>query len=191
MRIEHRCRWVRHRLPLLAGGELGMEERRKVERHLIGCADCQGRRDASADALAALRSVAAAGSPGRPDAPTLWPALARQIRESHHRPTWRDRLAFRAGPSLGVAFGVGGLAVVALALGRPAPAPRSVATTGASRDIPAGLPTPTTRALPDGPARPGLLDSPNFDPPSGVRFDYVLDRGTPLEPGDRDPRRSY
>jgi len=89
MRVDHRCRWVRHRLPLLAGGELAVEERRKVERHLIGCPGCRDRCDASTGALAALRSFAEE-SPADAGAPSLWPALALQIRnrEALRRLAW-------------------------------------------------------------------------------------------------------
>ena len=89
--ISRTCRWVRPRLPLLVGGELAGVERRKVERHLIGCSVCRGRRDASAQTLSVLRGVAAldpvfVGPEVESGRPSVWPALARQIRESRHRP---------------------------------------------------------------------------------------------------------
>lgn len=75
------CVRVRSRLPLLAGGELVGPERRLAERHLLGCDRCRRR-------LADLRSsqgvlrAAAGRDPVEPEAPSLWPVLARQIRES-------------------------------------------------------------------------------------------------------------
>src|SRR4051812_48799928 len=78
----HRCRWVRDRLPLLAGGELTGPDRRAVERHLITCPGCRDHERSLSGALAALRGAAAA-TPS-PEAPSLWPALQRQIREERH-----------------------------------------------------------------------------------------------------------
>ncbi len=211
MGIDARCRWVRHRLPLLAGGELGMEERRRVERHLIGCLDCRGRRDASEGSLAVLRAFANQ-PPARAEAPSLWPALDRQIRQSRHlpaRPSWRDRLGFRVGPAmgLGLSLGLGGLAVATLAptpAARPIPTsnltPRSstvatVANPPTARTKPHAAPRPL-RALPETPDRPTDLlitqgDRDAFEPPTTIRFEYVLDRGTPVGSGGGDPQRSY
>jgi anti-sigma factor RsiW len=78
------CRWVRDRLPLFEGGELTGTERRKVERHLIGCPDCRRCGASLAEALGALHAAAACASVSA-DAPTLWPALQRQIREARHQ----------------------------------------------------------------------------------------------------------
>ena len=75
------CKWVRDRLPLLAGDELVGAERRRVERHLIGCPRCRAHRVALGHALEVLHA-AAAESPTGAGVPSLWPALARQIRES-------------------------------------------------------------------------------------------------------------
>src|SRR4051812_18082382 len=76
-----RCKWIRERLPLLTGDELVGLDRRRVERHLIGCPECRQHRVALANALEILHT-ASAYSPVSPEAPSLWPALARQIRES-------------------------------------------------------------------------------------------------------------
>ena len=85
------CRWVCRRLSLLAGGDLDGLERRRVERHLIGCPTCQDHRAVAAESLAVLREVAALGPMGAGIAdpgvsPSIWPALARQIREAKHQP---------------------------------------------------------------------------------------------------------
>ena len=87
------CRWVCRRLPLLAGGELAGLDRRRVERHLIGCSGCRSRHAASTQSLSLLREVAALSPSGvnaaramTRDTPSVWPALARRIREAKHRP---------------------------------------------------------------------------------------------------------
>ena len=90
-----RCAWVRARLPLQAGDELVDLDRRLVERHLIGCADCRDRLEALRGTLGVLQAAAERSSAAA-ETPSLWPALARQIRESN-RPatpaqTW-DRVA--------------------------------------------------------------------------------------------------
>jgi anti-sigma factor RsiW len=93
---QHRCRWVRGRLPLLDGGELTGTDRRKVESHLLICSDCRSDRESLAGALGVLRSASEPVVDGA-SAPTLWPALQRQIRESRHEPR-----AARSGYSLGL-----------------------------------------------------------------------------------------
>ena len=89
---RHRCRWVCDRLPLLDGGELIGSDRRKVESHLIVCPSCRERRAGLAGALNALRAAAVespwfSNSGDGSDAPSLWPAVQRQIRESRHQPS--------------------------------------------------------------------------------------------------------
>src|SRR5262249_43991827 len=94
-----RCRWVRDRLPLRAGGELRGPDRRRVERHLITCPGCRDHERSLSRALAALHAAAAGAPPAADPAgsPSLWPALQRQIREAKHAP--------RPSPlSLGLAF---------------------------------------------------------------------------------------
>lgn len=76
-----RCAWVQSRLPLMAGDELFGLDRRRVERHLIGCAHCQGRLVALQETLDVLQFAAAQPLLGR-EMPPLWPAVARQIRET-------------------------------------------------------------------------------------------------------------
>jgi len=89
------CRWARHRLPLIAGGELAGHDRRKAERHLIGCPDCRKHLDSLHGALGALHSLASAPSSSA-EALSLWPALARQIRETR-----------RPAPSFWASLGLG------------------------------------------------------------------------------------
>jgi anti-sigma factor RsiW len=108
------CRWARPRLALLVGDELRGTERRKVERHLIGCDDCQVRLHSLRVAIESLRNVAAySHEPATSSKPaSLWPALARQIRESkHHEPA---TFAFRPiWMGLGLAASLLGLAGLA------------------------------------------------------------------------------
>ncbi len=200
MGIDRKCRWARRRLPLLAGGDLLVDERRKVERHLIGCPDCRDRRDASEGALSALRAIASEPT-ARPDAPPLWPELARQIRQSRHvppRPAWwpLPRLAPGPWPAAGLALGLGALMAASLSFGRAgsspiAPTPvavRSVAVVPPAPD-PEPDPPPAHRgALPGGLAQAVVKP---IEPPSAFRFDYDLELGTPMDPGSRDPQRSY
>lgn len=114
------CRRVAGWLPLLAGAELHGEERRRAQRHLIGCPSCRATLAAHERALAALQSLAQHDpAPSRPTvlsltgaapeavptaidsvpapAGSLWPALARQIEESR-RPggsPWAERPGHR------------------------------------------------------------------------------------------------
>jgi hypothetical protein len=205
MRVDRQCRWVRHRLPLLAGGELGIEERRRVERHLIGCPGCRDHRDASSDALSALRSFAEE-SPAGTDAPSLWPALALQIRQSRHvaaRPPWWDIPLSRPWFAFSVVVGVG--VVMASAFRRPpvheeagqaAPAP------GIAKKAPVDKPPllvlpQRKKALPEdlaGAPRPGALPQGGDGSAvsySGLQFNYDLDHMTPMNLSNRDPQRSY
>jgi hypothetical protein len=116
-----RCGWVLDRLPLLDGGELTGADRRKVERHLIGCPGCRGRREALRETLGLLHAAAAV-APASPGGASLWPALDRQIREERHAPRpsaaslalsldglgpWLDTLAAALRPRLRPALALG------------------------------------------------------------------------------------
>lgn len=118
------CKSTRPRLPLLAGGELLGNERREVERHVIGCSTCRRHLESLRQSLHVLH-VAAESAPVGPDAPSLWPALSRQIRESR-RPvavSWISRFAW---PAVGMAATLA-LAVGTLLVSQPV-APRRPAT---------------------------------------------------------------
>ena len=164
---DRTCRWVSRRLSLLVGAELIGADRRRVERHLIGCDLCRERRDAAARSLALLHLAREPHPPdGSPaDAPSLWPALARQIRESRRtagtQPAWSRpfnenwaRLALAAS----VLIAGGG---VGLGLGwRRTPHP--VAVVQAVKFWAADPPV--------APARPGSALPPEADPLDSFRF---------------------
>jgi hypothetical protein len=217
MNSDHLCRWVRPRLPLLAGGELGVDDRRTVERHLIGCSGCRDRKAASTRALTALRSFAQEAP--APAGPSIWPSLAAEIRRSRHatpRPAWRDAVlnwlraplapAIPFRPSLGLAF----VAAAGLLLAYPGARGRDRDRTRAQSPIvvveppvdriaaPAPAPSMASRskasktsgALPDGP-NPSASDLKPIEPPPPLRLGYDLDHGSPTVPGNADLQRSY
>jgi anti-sigma factor RsiW len=105
--MNNRCRWVRHRLALLAGDpdgrDLAWDDRRAVERHLVGCDSCRSERTALESTVGLLHAVSSA-LPCDPEAPSIWPALSRQIQGTRHpRPSpW---FGLGAGPILGMAAG--------------------------------------------------------------------------------------
>jgi anti-sigma factor RsiW len=186
------CKWVRDRLPLLAGGELLGLDRRRVERHLIGCPSCRLTREAHGQALDVLHA-AAAQAPSRPDAPSLWPALARQIRESR-RPAPVSSLSwprFVLWPAFGLGFGLLMSFAVAVVTGQPSSrAPRVVLP----KSRPAIVRTPVRTVAP--PPAPVMLTLPSVPViPEGEtslaeaaapRFDFDLDHGSPMPPEVRD-----
>jgi anti-sigma factor RsiW len=191
------CKWVRDRLPLLAGDELFGTERRRVERHLICCTTCRAHRDALGHALDALHA-ASAESPTRLDAPTLWPALARQIRESRQPAPARSWISALTWPRLGLAVGL------LVALGLSAATRYQMASANArirqaatplphppiaARLAPAPTVAPVVRPSPERVAQPESVAESS--PPA--RYDYMLDHGTPMGPDSADSktRSSY
>ncbi len=64
-------------------GDLSVEDRRSIDRHLGTCPACRAHRSALTRALEVLG--AAAATPPRADAPSLWPALERRIASHHAR----------------------------------------------------------------------------------------------------------
>jgi hypothetical protein len=189
---DPRCKWVRDRLPLLAGDELFGAERRRVERHLIGCPQCRAHRAALANALGVLHA-ASGESPARADAPSLWPGLARQIRESR-RPASAPAWPFgRNWPRLALA------AVLLVALGVTDLARRQEAGARARMaEAMRPLPAPVVRHVPP-PSAPAPVAErvaqaePAAEPPTPARYDYVLEHGTPMGPdaADSKTRPSY
>ena len=154
------CRWVARRLPLLAGDDLIGADRRKVERHLIGCAACRGRHDASMRSVALLQeigSIALGAESG--DSPSLWPALARQIREAKHEPArpivapWRPRFAV-----LTLGSGLAAALIFGLAWHRPALVPPVNRVDGLADQVAAERP-----AVSQAPVEPATPAKRSFD----------------------------
>jgi hypothetical protein len=208
MMANLRCHWVRDRLPLLVGEDLRGMDRRRVERHLIGCPQCRQHQAALGQSLEILRTAAGA-FPAQSDTPSLWPALARQIRESR-RPSPKPALAFPSllpltswlrlnpWPGFGLGLGLALLAAVTVAVSpgiRPRKAPAKVQVAGIARPIaPAPELTRTVQTpLPMPDFRHEL--APASEPaPVETRYDFDLDVGRPMpiDRGEaRDTRLTY
>jgi len=189
-----RCRWVRDRLPLLASDDLRGFDRRRVERHLIGCPHCREHQIGLGQALETLRTVAAA-SPTRPDAPSLWPALARQIRESRHAtpaPYFTFPSAFawprvRFAPALVLGLGLLATIGVSLEVRNQNAAAKAHIVANARPIVAASQPqTPEPEDLRRDSPKP--VEPPVVENPPPPRLDYDLDTGRPMPPDVRDPR---
>src|SRR4051812_33308011 len=200
-----RCKWVRDRLPLLVGDELRGLDRRRVERHLIGCPQCRLHQASLGEAVGVLRAVAATAATGSSsDAPSLWPALARQIRESRRpvpTPTFAGPLAWllgwpRANPW--PVFGLGLALVATIGVGfevlqeSTAAQERLVAN---ARPIPPALapPRPQIVAVPSprpapGPEVTAPAETPVVEGTSPTHLDYDLEHGLPMPTDTREPR---
>ncbi len=209
---KYRCRWVRDRLPLLAGGELMGTDRRQVERHLISCTGCRQHERSLVDALGALHA-AAVQSPVKAEAPTLWPALARQIRESRRpvvptfsRPgTWLGALLVspaRLRPAFMLVAVLGSLGLTAS--GVHLWTRWQIAAAQAEIDV-AGLPNfddeeefvyvpppvVVVVPVPEPSPAPKLTVAGVTVDRSSARVDYDLDHGSPMGPDAVDVKASY
>jgi hypothetical protein len=73
------------------------------------------------------------------------------------------------------------------------PAPAVATPTPMVGEPEARMPAPSSsprKALPDGELTQGPIKP--IEPPSSVlRFDYDLDHGTPMTPGNQDPQRTF
>jgi anti-sigma factor RsiW len=202
-----RCHWVRDRLPLLVGDDLRGLDRRRVERHLIGCPQCRQQHASFDQALETLRRVAATPPAPRSDAPSLWPALARQIRESR-RPSPSPGFTFsfpsalilpwlrvNLAPAVGLCLTLIVVTGVSLAvrqrntvaqsqiLANRHPIARAFAPPRSIPPAPAPAPRPR-RELPD-PVEAPVVESSGAGSPA-PRLDYDLENGRPMP--DREPR---
>jgi len=196
-----RCKWVRDRLPLLASDDLRGLDRRRVERHLIGCPHCREHQIGLGQALETLRTVAAA-SPTRAEAPSLWPALARQIRESRHSvpaPLFPFAWAFawprvRFGAALGLGLGLLATIGVSLSVRNEIAAAKMHIDANEQPLAEAFRPQPPeSQDTKPGRDFPRPLDLPvaeNPPPPPRLDREYDLDHGRPMPPDVRDPRDS-
>ena len=199
--IDRHCRWVRRRLPLLSGGELAVDEQRRVERHLIGCRVCQAERDGVAHSHDVLQAFRLASRPVESEPASLWPALATQIRRSRHvqpAPNWWESLVPRGWAVAGLALGLIGLVASTWSLAPRRLSPRPSAAVAPLRNFSntVAAETPAHGALPpDLPLQ--ARESANqgvragYDPTQPLQFSYDLDHGTPMGPGNRDPQKSY
>lgn len=182
------CRWVSRRLPLLAGGELAGIDRRRVERHLIACPACRDELAGASRSVALLQGFGAATCRAGEDSPSLWPDLARQIRESRHgvrpRAPWAWSTLPAAGrPGLRVALGLAAAAGFALAVGVLAPsgAPRSDRA-----DRPVVRVDPPTEAVGIGVTSPAVVAG-HLDPPIPSASSRSGDLPLPLVQANRLP----
>jgi predicted anti-sigma-YlaC factor YlaD len=190
-----KCQWVRDRLPLLVGEELMGLDRRRVERHLIGCPDCVQHQHGLADAVAVLHA-ARVESPARTDARSLWPDLARQIRESRRPTAWIWSFSWPAlslRPALGVSLAIGLVAAAGVFV-----AARSQLADASARILTNTQPIAPTvaRAVAVEPprlaeARPEPSEPPVAEnvPASTSRLDYVLDHAVPMGNDGRDGKQ--
>ena len=176
------CGWARRRLSLLAGGELAGADRRKVERHLLGCPGCRDRLESLKQSLFALGTLSSGAIPS-PDAPSLWPALARQIREER-RPTvpfWS-----RPAPWIGAAMAASGLVVAGLTAsraGHPARPSPSLATNPAPSPPPhAPAPRRTSPAVSEVNSLPAVADSATSRRPEGETVAQAPVANSPANP---------
>jgi hypothetical protein len=197
-----RCHWVRDRLPLLVGNDLRGIDRRRVERHLIGCPQCRQHQSALGQSLKALRAVAIT-SPVAPDAPSLWPALSRQIRESR-RPSAVPTLVLptpfapliswlRLNPWPAFGLGLALLTTATVMANLHIRQKNNTAKVGVAVNARPIMPVPT---LPRITQAPTLVSdshrelSPPLEPSSTeTRHDYDLDFGRPMPPADRGETR--
>jgi anti-sigma factor RsiW len=202
-----RCQWVRDRLPLLVGDDLRGLDRRRVERHLVGCSQCRQHQTALSQALETLRT--AAGTPlVAPEAPSLWPALARQIRESR-RPVpaatfpFPSPLAFafawlRVNPWPALGFGLGLLTTIGIGLGvRHQIAPAQVDIRANARPVAAAVaprgPQATRTPAPTlGRELSAQVETPVVENPPPPPRVYDLDFGRPTpERETRNTQATY
>jgi len=188
-----RCKWVHDRLPLLAGEELLIADRRRVERHLIGCSTCQQRRIAIEQALKVLHA-SAVHSPTQADASSLWPELARQIRQSR-RPvstslwswSWSrfefwPAVGFCASFTLVVIIGLIGNARNHQVANAQVQSPLSTQPIVAAPVIVTEASTVTNSEPSDETSKPQADPTPLPETVATTRLGYDLDHGTPMGP---------
>jgi len=184
------CKWVRDRLPLLAGDELRGADLRRVERHLIGCGKCRQHRMSLDQTLKILHSVAA--QPLVPsDAPSLWPALARQIR--HSRPpaqaplfTWFRQ--FGLWPAFGLGLGLVAAVIAVSARNQVADARSKMVSN--TRPIAPVVSRPETTPPAEAPASTDSATKPqgevtvSAETVPATRLGYDLDHTMPMSTGN-------
>ena len=186
--MQHSCRWARSRLALMAGDDagrdLGWEDRRLVERHLIGCSNCRRERASLAEVTAVLRQAASV-APASPAAPSIWPALSRQIRGTRHPRA-------RSAPWFGIGFGsaLGLAAGVVVAGGAIGLAGWQLGSSSRSRPELASSQFVPRPALPVSPDAGALAKSKGDPKADGLRLSTGVDPKTSLGINPSDPQRS-
>ena len=180
----NRCRWVRHRLALFAGdsggSDLRPDDRRLVERHLLGCAPCRAERDSLTSAISVLQAASIV-APTSYNAPSIWPAVSRQIHRSRHPRRHGFFSGMGTGPAIGLAASLVGVGTVIGLIGwslGSASATRSRAYQDSVLTI-----QPRPALPPDGPQ---LVDIPTSTKSQGLD----LDPKSSLMSNARDPQKS-
>ncbi len=193
------CKWVRDRLPLLVGEELLVADRRRVDRHLIDCPSCRQHRIALEQALQVLYA-GATHSPSQTDAPSLWPDLARQIRQSR-RPAssspWNWSWSrFEIWPAIGLCASLAlvvAIAVLGTARGKVADTrARMVVDTRPIAQPPVVVTEAPPAAQPESnleATAPAEDATPLPEPVVTTRLGYDLDHGTPMGTDPLPPTR--
>jgi len=183
------CKWVRDRLPLLAGAELWGLDLRRVERHLIGCPKCRHQRTSMDQALEVLH-IASAESPTQPDSPSLWPGLARQIRESRRpapAPSFTWPRQFGLWPAFGLSLGLIAAVVAIGARSQHANTPVKIAVRTFPTVAPVAAPAPVVSKIeapaPSHEATKGQIESASTESVPATRLGYDLDRAMPMPTG--------
>jgi len=181
---------------LLAGDDLVGPDRRRVESHLVGCPECRRHRVALGLAVRALET-ASAHSPARPDAPSLWPDLERQIRESrrpHRGPTFDFRFApprMSFWPAFGLTLGllatIGAMEAVRRKI--TAPGASMVAHTARPSNPSRKIPIPVEQPLDPAPIHD--LSSPVVENVPPQRFHDDNEPAPNTTPDPRESKPSY
>jgi anti-sigma factor RsiW len=158
-------------------------DRRRVERHLIVCPECRRHERALAASLRVLRRTSAQ-SPVSDSAPSLWPSLARQIRESRHTPQTSPVFAalrplLGPWPLLGLSMGLFVAAALTLGIFHQLAQTRALISTNARPSRPA-----TTTPSEASSSQPFAQNEATADSSSGTRPELDDSR-------ERDAKASY
>jgi len=188
------------RLPLLAGDDLQGLDRRRVERHLIGCPQCREHQTSLGRSLDVLRTVAATPLAPSTGVSSLWPALERQIRESRRpapapgfvlpfglvwpRSSLRPALGLAAGLLLAAGIGLTARNQIEVAKAHIAANERPIAgSISVAKHRPISTPDPSPQY-----EFSTSVEAPIVETSPAPRVDYDLDHGRPMPHEGRDPR---
>jgi len=182
----NRCRWVRRRLALLAGDldgrDLRPDDRRFVERHLLGCVTCRAERNSLATAVGMLQAISTVPST-TPGAPSIWPGVSHQIDRSRH-----PRHGFFSGMGTGPAIGLAASLVgIGTAIGLIGWNLGSASATRSRFEQARVEPIPPRPALP--PAAPQIADGQTLPKPA-TQITLEPAPKTSLTSNSSDPQKS-